>query len=103
MTTLLKTISVAAGVAMAAFTYTGVAQAEDRAVRIQLADLNLATPEGHAAYEFRVQRAARSLCEDFAEMSTNSACQRAVREEANENLRQQQLASQGGMAVAARR
>lgn len=89
MTTLLKTICVAASVSMAALTMTASAasaQAADQNFHIQVSDLKLDTPQGRAAFDFRVAQAARRLCEDRRDLSSNAACQRAVRQEANDNL-----------------
>lgn len=106
MKTMLKAVSVAAGVSMAAFALAGVAapaQAEE--MRIQTSDLNLRTPEGTARFDARVDRAAKQMCSDYRGLNENAQCVRAVREEANENLKQQQeqLARQGGMDVASAR
>ena len=104
MTTLLKTICVAAGVSMAALAATGAAssaQAEDRSIHIQVNDLNLSTPQGRATFDFRVSQAGRKLCEDRADLSSNMACRRAVRDEATESLNQ--LARRDGVNLAAAR
>jgi UrcA family protein len=104
MTTLLKTICVAAGVSMAALAATGAAssaQAEDRSIHIQVNDLNLSTPQGRAAFDFRVSRAARQLCEDRGDLRSNMACRRAVQDEATESLNQ--LARRDGVNLAAAR
>jgi UrcA family protein len=101
MTTLLKTICVAAGVSMAALAATGTAssaQAADPSVRIQVGDLDLTTTQGRAAFEFRLSRAARQFCEDRRDLASNMACQRAVREEAMDNLTD--LARRDGMNLA---
>lgn len=101
MTTLLKTICVAAGVSMAALAATGAAssaQAQDQAVHIRIGDLNLNTPQGHAVFESRVNAAARRLCEDRRDLSSNSACQRDVRAEAEDGLNE--LASRGSLNLA---
>lgn len=104
MTTLLKTICVAAGVSMAAFVATGAAssaQAQDQAVHIRVGDLDLNTPQGHAVFESRVNAAARRLCEDRRDLSSNSACQRDVRTQAQDGLNQ--LASRDGVRLASAR
>jgi len=104
MTTLLKTICVAAGVSMAALAATGAAssaQAEDQLVRIQVGDLNMNTPQGRSAFDFRISRAARQLCEDRSDLDSNMACRRAVREEAMDNLTR--LAGREGVNLASAR
>lgn len=101
MTTLLKTICVAASVSMAALAMTGTAswaQAADQTFRIQVNDLNLDTPQGRAAFDFRVGQAARRLCEDQRDLFSNAACQRAVRQEAKDNLTE--LARRDGVNLA---
>jgi UrcA family protein len=57
-------------------------------IRIFVADLNLKSPEGQAAFLGRVDAAAREMCagrERLRDMD-HSVCIRAVREEAKENL-----------------
>ena len=101
MTTLLKTICVAAGVSMAALAATGAtpsAQAADQPVRIQVGDLNLNTPQGRAAFDFRASQAARQLCEDRRDLISYMACQRTVGEEAMDNLTE--LARREGVNLA---
>jgi UrcA family protein len=101
MTTLLKTICVAAGVSMAALAATGAAsaaQADDPAVRIQVGDLNLNTPQGRAAFDVRVSQAARRFCEDRRDLAWNMSCRRAVREEAMDKLAE--LARRDGVNLA---
>lgn len=101
MTTLSKTICVAAGVSMAALVATGAAssaQAGEQAVHIRVGDLNLNTPQGHATFESRVNTAARRLCEDRRDLGANIACQRDVRAEAEDGLNE--LASRGNVHLA---
>jgi UrcA family protein len=101
MTTLLKAISVAAGVSMAALTMAASAQAAE-AVRIQVSDLNLNTPQGRAAFDARVTQAAHRICAGDRTLSGSMACERAVRQEAQDNLRdqQEQVARAGGVNLA---
>lgn len=102
MTTLLKTICVAAGVSMAALATTGaasLAQAADQPVRIQVGDLNLNTAQGRAAFDLRVGQAARRLCEDRRDLASNTACRRAVQEEAMDKLTSE-LARRDGVDLA---
>jgi UrcA family protein len=101
MTPLLKTIGAAAGIAMAALAATGAAssaQAEPLPVRIQVADLNLSTPQGRAAFDFRVAQAVLQMCEDQGDLHSTTACERAVRDEATDNLAA--LARREGISLA---
>lgn len=112
MKTMLKAVGVAAGVSFAALVLGGVATpalaqqtnsegVPSQEVHIPVADLDLNTPEGAAKYNTRVRNAAEQLCTEYPEAGINvyehSDCVRAVREEADNNLRQQldQLARQG--------
>jgi UrcA family protein len=82
MTPLPQTICIAAVVSVAALATTGAAssaQAEPQTVRIQLDDLDLKTPQGRAAFEFRLSRAETRLCEDRGDLHATQECQRAVR------------------------
>jgi UrcA family protein len=88
MTTLLKAFSVAAGAAIAALSIAATAQAEP--VRIPVDDLNLNTDQGQAQFNRRVEHAARVMCDDQADLRSNMACRQAVRDEAKDNLRDQQ-------------
>ena len=91
MTTLLKTISVAAAVCMSALGAAGaVSSAQAETVRIPVSDLNLNTAEGRAVFEARVHSAGWRMCSDAGELSSIMSCERAVREEATDNLNQQQ-------------
>lgn len=102
MTTRVKRICAAAAVSMAALVATGAAssaQAEDQQVRIQLSDLNLSTPQGRAALEFRLSQAATQLCEDRGDLHSTMQCQRAVRDEAMDHL--DQLARRDGVSLPA--
>jgi UrcA family protein len=100
MTTLLKATSIAAAASAALLAMAASAQAET--VRIQVSDLNLNTPQGLAQFNARVDRAARQICAGDADMHMNIQCRRAVREEAYDNLhdQQEQLARAGGVSVA---
>jgi UrcA family protein len=101
MTTLLKTMCIAAGVSMAALAATGAAfsaQAAEQPVRIQVGDLDLNTPQGRATFDVRVNRAARQLCDDQRDLGLLAACKRAVREEAMDNLTE--LARRDGVDLA---
>jgi UrcA family protein len=89
MTSLLKTICVAACVSTAALAATGAAsslQAAEDPVRIQAGDLNLNTPQGRAAFNVRVDRAARQMCEERRDLILNAECQRDVRQEAMDTV-----------------
>jgi UrcA family protein len=89
---MIKSARVAAGVSLAVLSIVSVA-APVRAdeIRIRVSDLNLKLPEGRAAFNARIERAARELCAGDFDMHLNMACRRAVREEAYENLREQQI------------
>lgn len=100
MKTMLKTMSVAAGLSMAALALGSVAapaMAED--VRIPVADLNLHTPEGRAQFEARANAAAWRMCGSYLALSERSSCMRVFRQAADENLQEQmqrQARQQGG-------
>ena len=101
MTTLSQTICVAAFVSMAALAATGAAspaQAEAPTFRLQLADLNLNTPQGRAAFEFRLSQAETRLCEDRGDLHSTQECQRAVREEVMDDMAD--LARREGVSLA---
>jgi UrcA family protein len=52
--------------------------------RVHVADLNLASPAGKAAFSDRVDIAARHLCVTEKSLNLRAACQAGVRAEANE-------------------
>ena len=52
--------------------------------RVRVADLNLASPAGKAAFADRVEIASRHLCVTEKNLNLRAACQAAVRTEANE-------------------
>jgi UrcA family protein len=101
MTTLLKAICVTAGVCAAALAT--AASAQTTPARIQVSDLNLNSAQGRAAFDARVERAARTMCESYEILSVHDACMRAVREEAADNLawQREQYARQTGEDVVA--
>jgi UrcA family protein len=87
--------------ALATLPIAATAQAET--VRIPVADLNLQTTHD-ARFEARLNLAAKRMCESYADLSTNAACQKAVKEEARENLAAQLSRSNGPtLAMAAAR
>jgi UrcA family protein len=58
--------------------------------RVQVADLNLASIEGVAAYHSRVAAAAKQFCSDEKNLVQNAACKAGVRAEVQEKLNQRQ-------------
>lgn len=106
MKTVLKAVSVAAGLSMGAFALGGAAapaMAQD--VHIAVGDLNLNTPQGRAQYDQRVRMAADRTCPGIQELQRHRACLNAFREAADENLSNQQmrLSRQQGESLAAGR
>jgi UrcA family protein len=56
------------------------------AERVRVADLNMASASGKAAFAQRVDHAARHFCAGEHNLTMRSACQSAVRSEANEKI-----------------
>lgn len=56
------------------------------AERVRVADLNLATASGKAAFETRVDHAARQFCSAEHNLTLKAACQAGVRTEAKEKI-----------------
>lgn len=56
----MKTLAAASALAVALLSAAGAASAQD--YRVRFGDLNLASPEGAARYDRRVNRASRSAC-----------------------------------------
>ena len=54
--------------------------------RVQVADLNLASAAGQAAYHQRVDKAARTFCGDEKALGGRTACMTGVRTEVNEKV-----------------
>jgi UrcA family protein len=91
MNTLFKAVSFAAVACAAAVTFAGAAgSAQAGEVRIQVSDLDLATSTGKAQFDGRVAQVADRMCADYSAFRMNAACREAVREEAYDNLAQQQ-------------
>jgi UrcA family protein len=89
MKTLLPAASLAACISVSAVAILGGgASAQTAGIRIFVADLNLKTPEGMAQFKTRVDLAARQMCDGYERLRAmdKSACVRAVRDEAQENL-----------------
>lgn len=62
--------------------------------RVRVADLNLATSAGQAAFANRVDQAATNFCRTERDLTAKAACQAGIRAEANEKAAQTvQLAS----------
>ena len=104
MKTLFKAACLAAGICTTALAAGGVvtsAQAGD--VHIYVADLNLQTPAGVAAYNARVDSVAKQMCDGYEHLKdmNRSTCIQAVREEAREHL--ERLARQGDARIASAR
>ena len=66
-------------------------------VSVRIADLNLTTAEGQAAFAQRTHKAARAYCADRQLLAAKAACQSAVRAEVQEKLA---LAQRGQMHLA---
>lgn len=65
---------------------------ESENVRINVADLDLQTPEGAAAFDRRVASAARQTCASSTGLRANDECVAAFSDEANANLTAQEVA-----------
>jgi UrcA family protein len=81
----------------------GAAYAQEQAYRIPISDLDLSSNKDKARFDQRVEAVARKMCESYgvgAGVDRNhQACMRAVREEANENLRNALRQNTAQMAV----
>jgi UrcA family protein len=70
---------------LAACTLAGAGAASAQTARIPFGDLDLASTEGAAAFDARVDAAARKFCRQanpVSRISERSACEQAVRDEA---------------------
>jgi UrcA family protein len=54
--------------------------------KVQVADLNLASADGQAAFQARTDAAARRFCEGVTSLNTRDACRAGVRAEVNEKV-----------------
>ena len=54
--------------------------------KVRVADLNLASAAGQAAFHQRTDAAARRFCSDVTSLNTLTACRAAVRAEVNEKV-----------------
>lgn len=63
--------------------------AEYAPATVRIADLNLATPTGKAAFDARVDMAAHRFCADERKLDFKAACEAGVRTEMNEKAQVQ--------------
>lgn len=56
------------------------------ATKVQVADLNLASADGQAAFHARTDAAARRFCDGVTSLNTRDACRAGVRAEVNEKV-----------------
>jgi UrcA family protein len=85
MTTLIARIAGVATLALAAAPVAALVTPAHAAgqERVYVSDLNLNTASGKAAFEQRVDHAARHFCSTELDLAQRAACQTAVREEAD--------------------
>jgi UrcA family protein len=96
MTNFATRISTVAMLALAALPIAALSVTAAHAeTRVHVADLNLASPEGMAAYQQRAEAAVRDFCLPERTVAGRASCYSGVRAELNEkatNLRQAQIA-----------
>ncbi|MFN9926495.1 MAG: UrcA family protein [Phenylobacterium sp.] len=80
MTNLTHRISTVAMMALAALPIIAL-PASALAATVRVSDLNLATPNGMAAFERRVDQAARNYCNDLQSLHARANCREGVRVE----------------------
>jgi UrcA family protein len=85
MTTLIARIASIATLALAAAPVAALVTPAHAAghERVYVSDLNMATASGKATFEKRVDHAVRHFCSTEQNLTLRSACQSAVREEAD--------------------
>ena len=98
LATLALAVLPAAALTTAARAETPHGQAHHGAAHVRVADLNLASAPGQAAFKQRTDRAAHAYCADRQGVSFKSACERAVRHEVQEKLA---LSQEGRLQLAA--
>jgi len=89
MNDLTNRISAVAMLALAALPIASLpasALAAPAPARVNIADINLLTPEGMAAFQRRADYAARDFCRDERALSAAAACRVAVKEEFSEKV-----------------
>lgn len=84
MTTLMSRIAAAATLALAAAPVAALVTPAHAAgqERVYVSDLNMATADGKATFEKRVDHAVRHFCSTEQNLGQRAACQTAVRDEA---------------------
>ncbi|MBW8814182.1 MAG: UrcA family protein [Caulobacterales bacterium] len=104
MTNFAAKISTAAMLALAALPIGALASAAHAETRVHVADLNLTTPQGMAAFNQRAHNAASTYCAEVVGLSARASCRNGVKAELSEKagaIRDAQMA-QAAQTFAAR-
>ena len=75
-----------AAVVLAALPVAVLSTAAHAGERVQVSDLNLASPTGQAAFTGRVDQAARNFCRTERNLSARAACETGIHQEAAEKV-----------------